>query len=215
VEVAPEKDARRIALSDPDGFGTIGDIPLGDAIRNRQSRRRYTDAPLSLDELSFLLWATQGVRAAAGPAGAFRTVPSAGARHAFETHLFVRRVEGLAEGVYRYLPLEHELVFRFADEGIFAELSAGCFGQAFAAAGAVTFVWTVLPYRMEWRYGTAAHKVIAMDAGHVCQNLYLACEAVGAGTCAIGAYDQEKMDALLGVDGNDEFVVYIAPVGKV
>jgi SagB-type dehydrogenase family enzyme len=68
---------------------------------------------------------------------------------------------------------------------------------------------------MEWRYGLAAHKVIALDAGHVCQNLYLACEAIGAGTCAIGAYDQDALDALLEVDGRDEFAVYLAPVGKI
>jgi SagB-type dehydrogenase family enzyme len=68
---------------------------------------------------------------------------------------------------------------------------------------------------MEWRYGLAAHKVIAIDAGHVCQNLYLACEAIGAGTCAIAAYDQEAMDDLVGLDGKDEFTIYLAPVGKV
>jgi SagB-type dehydrogenase family enzyme len=68
---------------------------------------------------------------------------------------------------------------------------------------------------MEWRYDVAAHKVIALDAGHVCQNLYLACEAVDAGTCAIGAYDQEELDDLLGVDGIEEFAIYLAPVGKV
>ena len=79
----------------------------------------------------------------------------------------------------------------------------------------MTFVWTAIPYRMEWRYGMAAHKVIAIDAGHVCQNLYLACEAVDAGTCAIAAYDQERMDRLLGVDGSEEFTVYLASVGKI
>jgi SagB-type dehydrogenase family enzyme len=68
---------------------------------------------------------------------------------------------------------------------------------------------------MEWRYGLAAHKVIALDAGHVGQNLYLSCEAVGCGTCAIAAYDQEAMDRLLRIDGLDEFVIYLAPVGKV
>ena len=68
---------------------------------------------------------------------------------------------------------------------------------------------------MEWRYGAAAHKVIALDAGHVCQNLYLACEAIGAGTCAVAAYDQEAIDRLLRLDGEEEFVVYLAPVGKV
>jgi SagB-type dehydrogenase family enzyme len=68
---------------------------------------------------------------------------------------------------------------------------------------------------MEWRYDIAAHRVIAIDAGHVCQNLYLACEAIDSGTCAIAAFDQEKMDKLLNVDGNDEFVIYLAPVGKI
>ena len=80
---------------------------------------------------------------------------------------------------------------------------------------AVNFFWTTIPARMEWRYGLAAHKTIALDAGHVCQNLYLACEAVGAGTCAIAAYDQEAFDAMLGLDGDTEFTIYLAPVGKV
>jgi SagB-type dehydrogenase family enzyme len=68
---------------------------------------------------------------------------------------------------------------------------------------------------MEWRYGLTAHKVIAIDAGHVGQNLYLACQAVGAGTCAIAAYDQEAMDGLLRLDGQEEFTIYLASVGKV
>ena len=69
--------------------------------------------------------------------------------------------------------------------------------------------------RLQWRYGAASHKVIALDAGHVCQNLYLACEAIGAGTCAVAAYHQQKLDELLRLDGRDEFVIYLAPVGKV
>ncbi len=79
----------------------------------------------------------------------------------------------------------------------------------------MTFIWTAIPYRMEWRYGLAAHKVIAIDAGHVCQNLYLACEAIVAGTCAVAAYDQDAVDHLIGVDGEEEFAIYLAPVGKV
>jgi SagB-type dehydrogenase family enzyme len=78
----------------------------------------------------------------------------------------------------------------------------------------VTFFWTAIPARMEWRYDLAAHKVMALDAGHVGQNLYLAVQSLGAGTCAIAAYDQEACDRLLGVDGDDEFTLYIAPVGK-
>jgi SagB-type dehydrogenase family enzyme len=67
---------------------------------------------------------------------------------------------------------------------------------------------------MEWRYDIAAHRVILLDAGHVCQNLYLASEAIGAGTCAVAAYDQVLIDGLLNLDGEDEFVIYLAPVGK-
>ena len=76
------------------------------------------------------------------------------------------------------------------------------------------FIWTTIPNRMEWRYSVVSHKIIALDAGHVCQNLYLACESIGCGTCAIGAYDQEKMDKFLGVDGEEEFAIYAAPVGR-
>jgi nitroreductase len=68
---------------------------------------------------------------------------------------------------------------------------------------------------MEWRYHLIAHKVIALDAGHLCQNLYLACESIGAGTCGIGAYNQEKVDSILGVNGEDELTIYIAPTGKI
>ena len=84
----------------------------------------------------------------------------------------------------------------------------------FLARAAAVFVWTALPARTEWRYGPASVKVIALDAGHVCQNLYLACEAVGAGTCAVAAYHQQLMDRLVQVDGEEEFVIYLAPVGK-
>src|SRR5512141_1156900 len=95
-----------------------------------------------------------------------------------------------------------------------AEASGACFGQRFVGKGAVTFFWSVIPYRMEWRYAPAAHRVLPMDVGHVCQNLYLSAEAIGAGVCAVAAYDQEALDALLNLDGEEEFVIYLAPVGK-
>jgi SagB-type dehydrogenase family enzyme len=143
-----------------------------------------------------------------------RTVPSAGARHPFETYLLVNRVEGLPPGLYRYLPLEHELCLVKQADGLAAAVDAACLEQ-YVLKSAVTFLWTVLPARAEWRYAHLAHRVILIDAGHLAQNLYLACEAVGAGTCAIGAYEQETLDALLGVDGEDEFVIYLATVGRV
>jgi SagB-type dehydrogenase family enzyme len=164
--------------------------------------------------LSFLLWATQGVRKNLKSV-VLSNVPSAGNRHAFETYLCVLNVNGLEKGIYRYLPLEHELLFEFGGQDLEKKVSIAAMGQYFAGSAPVVFIWAAIPYRMEWRYGTAAHKVIAIDAGHVCQNLYLACSAINAGTCAIAAYNQELMDSLIMADGKEEFTVYLAPVGKI
>jgi SagB-type dehydrogenase family enzyme len=207
--------AKRIALVPFGEWQGIHAVHLETAIRNRVSHRQYKEQPLTLDELSFLLWATQGIKKKVNPATALRFVPSAGSRHALETYLCVLNVTGLEPGIYRYLPLEHELLFEFSEPNLPEKLSQAAHGQAFTGKSAVTFIWTTIPYRMEWRYDAASAKVIAMDSGHVCQNLYLCCECIGAGTCAIAAYDQELMDKLVRVDGTDEFVIYLAPVGKV
>ena len=190
----------------------LGSLPLTEVIARRESRRKYTRDPLTLEEVSFLLWATQGRR---DGSGTLRTVPSAGARHPFETYLVVMRVTDLDQGIYRYLPLDHKLALERIDPDLEGKVTIGCLGQTFAGASAVVFVWTAIPYRTEWRYSTISHKMIAIDAGHVCQNLYLAAESIGAGTCGIGAYDHKRMDKLIGVDGRDEFTVYVAPVGKI
>lgn len=208
-------DAPRITL--PGGRAALEHlcrIPLGEAIAQRESVRRYSRTPLTLEELSALLWAVQGVRMVVGGDCALRTVPSAGARHPFETYIAATHVESLAPGLYRYLPLENELAQLSTDEDVGRQAADACHGQTFMAEAAAVFFWTAIPARSEWRYGEAAHKVIAIDAGHVCQNLYLAAGGIGAGVCAIAAYSQEACDALLGVDGSEEFTVYIAALGK-
>lgn len=193
----------------------IPSIDLAAAIRNRKSRRKFLSEPLNINELSFLVWATQGIREKEGPEANYRTVPSAGCRHSFETYLCVFNVTTLERGIYRYLPLEHGLVLVHQEDDLRDNLVEAALGQVFLGKAPVTFIWTTIPYRMEWRYDIAAHKVIAIDAGHMCQNLYLACEAIKAGTCAVGAYNQTQMDQLLKVDGVEEFAIYMAPVGKV
>lgn len=205
---------------------TVGKMPLIEVIKRRRSRRKFTEEALTLEELSFLLWATQGIskgtkrglskdeRDTLEQARAtLRTVPSGGARHPFETYLLVNRVNGLEFGLYRYLPLEHKLCFLSADTELTEKVHKACYEQ-YVKNSAVTFIWTAIPYRTEWRYSMLSPKIIAQDSGHLCQNLYLASEAIGAGTCAIGAYDQDKMDLALGVDGKEEFAIYVAPVGK-
>lgn len=205
-------DAPLIALVPPDEF-KVGAMPLVEAIRQRKSHRKFTDTPLTLEELSFLLWSTQGVHQVIREGAAtHRTVPSGGARHSFETHLLVNRVQGLVPGLYRYLALEHKLYRVRSEPDLERKVNQATNNQNFG--GAVVFMWTTIPYRSEWRYSFLSHKLIAMDAGHVCQNLYLAATAIGAGTCAIDSYDQDKLDEVLGLDGEDEFTIYVAPVGK-
>lgn len=204
-------DSRIIPLKAIDDI-EIETCSVLDTLRKRRSRRSFNSKPLTFDELSFLLWATQGV---SGPKNLFRTSPSAGARHPFETYLTIFNVEGVDEGIYRYLPTEHSLLFIREDKELEERVIDSCNGQKFAGECSVTFFWAAVPERTEWRYGKISHKMIAIDIGHVCQNLYLASESIGAGTCGIGAYDNKEADRLLNLDGDSEFIIYIAPVGKI
>ncbi len=216
IQKPPEPNKETILLDPITKLTGLGNIPLFKAISQRKSRRDFMEKPLSMDELTFLLWAVQGIRNPTDPNARsnLRTVPSAGGRHPFETYIAALNVDGLAKGIYRYLPIDHCLVQLRLDENLGEKLTDGALGQGFCGRSAATFIWSAIPYRTEWRYDLAAYRVILMDIGHVCQNLYLACEGINAGTCAVGAYDQEAMDTLIGVDGKDEFTVYMAPVGK-
>lgn len=194
----------------PEGGG------LYDLLTRRLSARIYTEGELSLLQLSFLLWATQGVRAMRGRAYAtLRTVPSGGARHAFETYLVVRYVEGLRPGAYHYLPMEHALEFLHPVERLEDVVSDTLCGQSWTAKASVIFYWSVVPYRAEWRYGPYAYAPLLVDAGHVGENLYLACASQGLGTCGLRAFRHELCCELFGLDGEEEFIVYAAPVGTV
>lgn len=214
VEKPYNPDTELIDLVPPNKFDSLPRVDLLSAINNRQSRRKYSNVSVTLSELSFLLWATQGIKQQLDPGHALRTVPSAGARHALETYLGILNVSGIDVGFYRYLPLEHKLCVESRDKQAAQKMASAAFNQTWMLNAAVIFVWAAIPYRMEWRYGLAAHKVILLDAGHIGQNLYLACEAIGAGTCAVAAYNQEALDDLLKLDGNDEFAIYMAAVGK-
>lgn len=211
-----------------DPNGEIVDLPapekcslkhdsLTRAFKERKSQRLYKKASVSLEELSYLLYNTQGIRDyRPGKTATLRTVPSAGARHPFETYLACMNVEGLKRAVYRYLPETHQLLLvREYGDDMEEVVGHTALKQIFVGNCAVTFFWSAVMYRSEWRYPTHAQKVVLIDVGHVCQNLYLACEAIGCGTCGIGAYDQELADQLCEIDSEEEFVVYLAPVGRV
>ncbi|MEE8398842.1 MAG: SagB/ThcOx family dehydrogenase [Desulfobacterales bacterium] len=207
-------NATLIDLVPPENLA-LGEMSVMEAIRNRRSRRKYTGAPMTPEELAYLLWVTQGIsRPFPGDIGALRTAPSGGGRHPFETYLFINHVIGFESGLYRYLPLDHKLCFLYSDAELIDRISAAFYGQ-YISNCTVAFIWTAIPYRTEWRYGILSPKLIAIDVGHLCQNLYLAVESLSAGMCAIAAYDQDKIDTLLDVDGKEEFAVYLATVGKI
>lgn len=183
-------------------------------LEQRRSLRKHSIDALTLEELSYLLWCTQGVREQVKNKATFRTVPSAGARHAFETYLLINRVEGLEPGLYRYMALEHHLAPVDLGQGWEDAVTEACLGQPFIKSSAMTFIWTAVVERMKWRYGERGYRYLHLDAGHVCQNLYLAAESIACGACAVAAFDDEKMNNVLHLDGEEQFTIYICPVGR-
>ncbi len=185
---------------------------LWQVLQNRRSRRAYDkDRPLSEGALALLLWATQGATAGGGE-HLFRTAPSAGALYPVETYLFVRAVEELQTGIYHFRPERFDLEFLRKGD-VAKELARAALGQNMVETAPVTFLWTALIERSKWKYEQRAYRYIYLDAGHIAENLYLAGEALGLGVCTIGAFFDEQVNALLGVDGIEEFICYMATVG--
>ena len=191
---------------------------------NRKSSRVYTQESMSLLQLSWLLWATQGVKDIRGRSYAtLRTVACGGARHEFECYLLVQNVDGLEDGSYHYLPMEHALELLHtakeladAEQTTYRELIGNTLmGQTWGTKANVVFYYSMVAYRAEWRYGIHAHRVALIDAGHVTGNLYLACCSAGIGTCAIGAVDTALCDRILELDGEEEFSFYAATAGMI
>lgn len=189
-------------------------LDLRTALEKRRTTRKYAPKELSLEELAFLLWSCQGVQEVTDRPATLRTVPSAGARHAFETYLLINGVAGLQPGLYRYLAIGHKLQVIDLSPDLGARMVAAAGGQSFLGRSGAVFVWAADIYRMTWRYGQRGYRYIHLDAGHACQNLYLAAQAVDCGVCAVAAFDDDELNRILGLDGQEQFVVYLAVVGK-
>ncbi|MDR3231734.1 MAG: SagB/ThcOx family dehydrogenase [Synergistaceae bacterium] len=192
-------------------------MDLRKALEERLSIRAWADVSLTMDELSWLLWATQGVRKigfAVGSQRTYRTVPSAGGRHPFETYLVLRAVRGLPPGIYRFLAIDHALQEVDVSRDFSKDIMEACKKQIFIEQAAATFIWMADAYRAEWRYRARAWRGIFQDAGHVGQNLYLAASNIHCGVCGIGAFDDIVLSRLLGADGVELFPAYAAAVGK-
>jgi SagB-type dehydrogenase family enzyme len=213
LELDYDHSRHYIELPDPASIH-VPPADLRRVIEQRRSVRAYSEQSLTLQELSWLLWATQGVEKVISRPATLRAVPSAGARHAFETYLLANKVEGITPGLHRYAAGEHKLVEIDTAPDMAERVAAAAWGQDFVTESAATFIWVAVLARMYWRYGERAYRYLFLDAGHVCQNLYLAAEAIGCGVCAIGAFYEDLLHPLLGIDGDQQFVVYLGAAGK-
>ncbi len=198
----------RFSLPPPETAGGKG---LWEALRQRRSERRYSDKPLSQQDLSQLLWATQGVTAQHRSL-ALRTAPSAGALYPIETYAVVHSVEDLPAGVYHYHIVSHAL--EQIEVGNFrTAAAAAALDQSFAGSSALLLIWTAVFDRSKWKYGQRAYRYIYLDAGHIAQNTALAAVALGLGSCQIAALYDDEANRLLHVDGEGESTVYMTAVG--
>ncbi|MBN2028201.1 MAG: SagB/ThcOx family dehydrogenase [Actinobacteria bacterium] len=186
-------------------------MSLDEALRKRTSVRDYSDEPLSLRDLSYLLWASTGIQRVE-QGYEFRTAPSAGALYPIDTYVVANRVEGIAAGLYHYAIRAHALEeLRLGDLRL--ESARAALGQSICYDAAAVFVWTAIFYRSKWKYEQRGYRYIYMDAGHIGENLYLSATGLGLGACAVGALFDDELNRLLGVDGEEESAIYMAAVG--
>jgi SagB-type dehydrogenase family enzyme len=199
--------------------GTVGlpepahkGLSVEEAIRERRSTREYAEGPLTLAELSQILFAAQGITGAAD-GRALRAAPSAGATYPFEIYIFASRVTDLRPGIYRYIPFGHEIeAVREGDFG--AALSEACLGQSMPAEGACSLVLAAVPERITGVYGERALAYIYMEAGHISENVYLQCASLGLGMVAVGAFYEQEVNTIIGLDGEHESSIYVNCIGR-
>lgn len=185
-------------------------------INDRRSERIYTEEQMPLLALSYILWCSQGVKQIKGNNYAtIRTVACGGARHQFECYMIIQNVEGLDNGFYHYLPLSHQIEYLDTTNDLKWFINEALGGQSWANKANINFFYSIVAYRVEWRYGIYAHRVALIDAGHITQNVYLAATSIDLGACAIGYIDGELLNKTFKLDGNEEFIFYACPVGMI
>lgn len=200
--------ARKISLPRPE---EKDGMPLWEALKKRRSVRDFKKKPLTKGDLSQLLWATQGISKEI-MGYELRTAPSAGALYPIETYVIIHDIEEIDRGIYHYDVSSHELeLLRSGD--FRKDIAEASLEQDFLAEGNLVFVWTAVFGRSTWKYGARAFRYIYLDAGHIGQNLALAAVCLGLGSCQVGALYDDEVNAILGVDGVEESVVYMSVVG--
>jgi SagB-type dehydrogenase family enzyme len=185
-----------------------GDFSVEQSLLERRSTRSYANEPLTLDEISQLLWAAQGIT----DAGGHRTAPSAGALYPLEVYIVVGDVEGLAPGIYHYLPEDYELELLGGGD-MRDKLADAALSQSSVRDGAVSIVITAIYERTTDKYGERGIRYVHIEVGHAAQNICLQATAMGLGLVTVGAFHDEDVAEVLGL-ADDEKPMYIIPVGR-
>lgn len=185
-----------------------GPLSLERTLLARRSVRSYSRAALSLEDVSQLVWAAQGVTGRGG----YRTAPSAGALYPLETFLCAGRVEGLPAGVYKYRPQAHDLL-RLAEGDVRGKLAEAALGQTWVREAAATVALAAVFRRVTGRYQQRGVRYAWMEAGHAAQNVLLQAVALGLGAVPVGAFDDRSVQRLLRMASEEE-PLYLIPAGR-
>jgi len=186
-------------------------VSVEEALKNRRTIRTFRNAPVTLAEVSQLLWAAQGVTETRGGRD-LRTAPSAGALYGLETYLVASNVDGLEPGLYRYQPKGHELI-PVGKGDLRSGLNAATLGQASVKEAPAAIVFAAVYERITQKYKERGRRFAVLEAGHASQNVYLQAEALGLGTVAVGSFSEADAKKTLGLPSQEE-PLYIMPVGK-
>ncbi len=193
----------------PTDFSDRG-LTVEDAIERRRSVRDFPGPPITVLELSCLLHRASGITE---QTSGYRAAPSAGALYPLEPRVVANRVEGLPQGIYRYRPRDHSL--ETVREGDFSrQISLAALGQDVVARASVVLVLAAVFERSRSKYGERSYRYVLMECGHVAQNVYLAATSMGLGACAVGAFMDDELNGLLGLDGVEEAALYLMCVGS-
>ena len=200
-------------LPSPD---TEGKMSVEKAMASRRSQRRYQDREISAEQLSQILWAAYGVTEPntdrAFLRGGFRTAPSAGGLYPFDIYVAVGKVKGIEPGVYKFISEEHKIV-RTIDKDMRKELREAALNQAMVEEAPAVLVYSAIFSRMTGKYGERGReRYVCMDLGHSAQNVYLQAEALRLGTCAIGAFVDNRIVSVLQLSEEEE-PLYLMPIG--
>lgn len=213
-ELPVKKGQKTIKLPNPKKFKII-DFPVRKAIEDHEPVGFFSRSSMSLKDLSYLLWCTQGFKKTVAETIQLRNVPSSGSRYPLETYFVASDVEGLGTGLYRYLPKSHSIVEERIDSGLILEISTASMNFKIMTRAAVTFLWVAVPYRSIWALGNRGYRSILIEAGHTCQNLILSAANLGYKVFPTDMFHDDLITKLADLDPETQWPVYLAAVGSV